>query len=70
MANGPERRSVTISGHRTSVSVETEFWHELVAIANRRGISVNALVNEIDRKRSGNLSSAIRLHVLASLKAR
>lgn len=53
-----------VSGHRTSVSVEDAFWDRLVAIAERRGLSVNTLVAGIDAKRGGNLSSAIRLFVL------
>lgn len=59
-----KRRSVVIDGHRTSVSIEPEFWAALAAIAAARGRSVNALVAEIDRARDGNLSSAIRVFVL------
>lgn len=62
------KRSVTIAGHRTSVSVEDEFWNELLAIADRGGKSINSLIAEIDASRDQNLSSAIRLHVLAELK--
>lgn len=58
------KHSVIVSGHRTSVSVEDPFWNRLVAIARRRGISVNTLVAGIDRARSTNLSSAIRVFVL------
>jgi len=62
------KRSITIDGHQTSVSLEDEFWQELAAIADQRRMSINALVTEIDRQRSGaktgNLSSALRLHVL------
>ena len=74
------KRSVTIDGHRTSVSLEDAFWTELSAIAERRGLSLNALVAEIDHGRSDgrpdgqtgpdNLSSALRLHVLEDLKSR
>jgi len=64
------KRSVTIAGHRTSVSLEDEFWAELNAIAERRGLSLNALVAEIDKGRRTNLSSAIRLYVLADIKGR
>ncbi len=63
-----QRHSVVVSGHRTSVSVEDEFWDEVAAIAARRGISRNALISEIDRDRDGNLSSAVRLYVLRALK--
>ena len=70
------KRSVTIDGHRTSVSLEDAFWTELSAIAGRRGLSLAALVAEIDRARvggpatGGNLSSALRLYVLADLRGR
>jgi predicted DNA-binding ribbon-helix-helix protein len=57
------KRSVVIAGHRTSVSLEDEFWADLVAIAGTRGLSLNALVREIDARRAGNLSSALRLFV-------
>lgn len=65
------KRSVTIRGHRTSISLEAEFWEELHVIAERRGMSVAALVAEIDALRgNANLSSALRLHVLRALKLR
>ena len=70
------KRSVTIDGHRTSVSLEDAFWAELTGIAQRRGQSLAALVAEIDRGRvegaaaPGNLSSALRLYVLDDLRAR
>ena len=64
------KRSVSIRGHRTSFSVEQEFFVELEAIAVRRGISLAALVAEIDetRARAANLSSAIRVFVLGEAK--
>ncbi|HET7715578.1 MAG TPA: ribbon-helix-helix domain-containing protein [Bauldia sp.] len=59
------KRSITIAGHRTSVSIEDPFWEALGEIAAARGISVTAVIAEIDERRgSANLSSAIRLHVL------
>lgn len=65
------KRSVTISGHRTSISLETEFWTELQRIAKTRGLSINALIAELDASRGQhNLSSALRLTVLADLKSR
>ena len=62
------KHSVIVSGHRTSVSMEFQFWDEVMAVAARRGVSINDLVTEIDHHRDGNLSSAIRLFVLAELK--
>jgi predicted DNA-binding ribbon-helix-helix protein len=58
------KRSVSIAGHATSVSVEDAFWTALSVIANARGVSVSALIREIDETRTGNLSSAIRVFVL------
>ena len=63
------KRSVVLAGHRTSISLEAEFWDALRAVAGGRGLSVNALVAEIDGARDpaapGNLSSALRVFVLA-----
>jgi predicted DNA-binding ribbon-helix-helix protein len=64
------KRSVTIAGHRTSISLEPAFWSELKEIAAGRDLSLAALIEEIDRGRGGNLSSAARLFVLAALKRR
>jgi predicted DNA-binding ribbon-helix-helix protein len=66
---GMAKRSVAIAGHRTSVSLEPAFWHELKALAAAERCTVNQLVARIDRTRSGNLSSAIRVYVLTRLKA-
>ena len=57
-----------IAGHPTSVSLEEPFWQALKEIAARRGLPVNTLIGEVDAKRAGNLSSALRVHVLAELK--
>ncbi len=68
----PRKRSLTLQGHRTSVSLEDAFWEELQAMAEAREMSVNALVAEIDAARgvSAGLASAIRVHILAELKRR
>ncbi|RWD65238.1 ribbon-helix-helix domain-containing protein [Mesorhizobium sp.] len=65
-----EKRSVTIRGHRTSFSLEQPFYDDLVTIAAQRSLSLAALVAEIDeaRTRDANLSSALRLYVLAWAK--
>lgn len=64
------KRSVTIRGHRTSFSVEEPFFAELRRIAGQRGLSLAALVAEIDEQRpdDANLSSAMRLYVLDRMK--
>ncbi len=65
-----KKRSVKIAGHSTSVSLEDEFWTELQAIAASEKTSLNALIARIDEGRGGkNLSSALRLYVLKSVKA-
>jgi predicted DNA-binding ribbon-helix-helix protein len=71
MTAGIVKRSVSIAGHRTSVSLEEPFWDALRMIADRRGLSVQALVGRIDAGRGGqNLSSAIRVFVLDAVQAR
>jgi predicted DNA-binding ribbon-helix-helix protein len=62
------KRSVVIDGHRTSVSLEPAFWEVLKEIAERRSLSINKLIAEIDRGRTGNLSSAIRVFVLRTVR--
>ena len=67
---GIVKRSVSIAGHRTSVSLEAPFWHALKEIACRRGVSVQTLLADLDARRGGqNLSSAIRVFVLAEARA-
>ncbi len=58
------KRSVTLAGHRTSLSLEAEFWDALKAAARAEGLSLNALIGRIDQGRSGNLSSAVRIYLL------
>jgi len=65
------KHSATLHGHRTSFSLEDEFWVELKAIAIKRDISLATLIAEIDDQRGAdsNLSSALRVHVLNWLKS-
>ena len=66
-----KKRSVKITGHPTSVSLEDEFWTALREIAARRDLSLNALIAEIDDNRqTANLSSALRIYVLKDMRAR
>ena len=64
------KRSVIIGGHPTSIKLEDAFWQELTALAEARRLSLSALIGEIDEKRgrTGNLASALRLHVLETLR--
>ena len=59
------KRSIVISGRKTSISLEEDFWKGLKMIANERDMTLSETVSAIDAKRGGNLSSAIRLFVLA-----
>ncbi len=68
MPDGLKKRSVDIDGHRTSVSIEAPFWDALREIADAKRQSVNQLIAAIDKERSGNLSSAIRVYVLRALQ--
>ncbi len=62
------KRSLTIAGHRTSLSLEPEFWLELKKIAAKERKTIATLVSEIDAARGErNLSSAIRVWILQSL---
>ncbi|WP_227441135.1 ribbon-helix-helix domain-containing protein [Methylobacterium sp. W2] len=71
MTTGTTKRSVMIAGHRTSVSLETPFWEALREIAAAREQSVQVLIGEVDEARGAqNLSSAIRVFVLASVRER
>ena len=64
-----KKRSVKIEGHATSVSLEEEFWAVLHNLAREEDLSVAALIAQIDEARGiGNLSSALRLYVLAALQ--
>lgn len=61
-----EKRSVLVAGHKTSISLEQEFWVCLRSIAYSKGMTIGALVQEIDEGRKrGNLSSHLRLYILA-----
>ena len=58
------KHSVELSGHRTSIALEDEFWQELKNIAKRKNASVRQILIQIDDTHTGNLSSAVRLFVL------
>jgi predicted DNA-binding ribbon-helix-helix protein len=63
------KRSIIIAGHKTSISLEDEFWDSFKEIADERGMTVSALVGAIDDDRKhANLSSAIRLFVLGAYR--
>ncbi|MCX8501979.1 MAG: ribbon-helix-helix domain-containing protein [Alphaproteobacteria bacterium] len=71
----PVKRSVTIAGHRSSISLEAMFLRQLQAAAARRGLSLNQLVSQIDAIRSqnggqSNLSAVLRAFILKELTDR
>jgi predicted DNA-binding ribbon-helix-helix protein len=64
------KHSVVIAGHRTSVSLEDAFWRALKEIAALEGLSLAALVAQVDAGRGeANLSSALRVFVLEKTRA-
>ena len=70
MTARPVKHSLTLRGHRTSVSLEEEFWQEFRRIAKNKGQTINGLAIEIDEARGDvGLASAIRVFVLNALKA-
>ena len=72
MIGRPVKRSLTLRGHRTSVSLEEEFWRAFREIAEEKSIPINALAAEIDEARGvdSGLASAIRLYVLRHYRDR
>ncbi len=78
MTDRPRKRSLTLRGHATSVSLEDEFWQAFRQIAAREGRSVSALAAELDTARlhdaagipATGLATAIRLHVLRDYQRR
>jgi predicted DNA-binding ribbon-helix-helix protein len=69
-----KKRSITIAGHRTSVTLEEEFWEELNRLAREEGLTVAQLITRLDSERVAggttlaNLSSACRLYVLKRIR--
>lgn len=69
MTGRPEKHSLSLRGHRTSVSLEVEFWREFRRIAQEDGKPINTLAAEIDAARDPEvgLASSIRVYVLKRL---
>ncbi len=66
----PVKHSLTLRGHRTSVSLEDAFWQAFRSLAVRRNLTINALAAQIDADRGDvGLASAIRVYVLRDLQA-
>lgn len=71
MSGRPVKRSLTLKGHRTSVTLEEPFWHAFRDLAAKQGKALNALASEIDADRAPDvgLASAIRVFVLKQIQA-
>lgn len=71
MSGPPIKRSLTLKGHRTSVSLEDEFWNAFRDISKKKSIPINTLAYEIDVNRDPGtgLASAIRVYVLSWYKS-
>ncbi|MGE4313064.1 MAG: ribbon-helix-helix domain-containing protein [Pseudobdellovibrionaceae bacterium] len=66
----PAKHSVTLHGHRTSLTLEPAFWDALQLHAQKTGVSLNALIADIDEKKGANtLTSAVRLYLFSLAKA-
>lgn len=72
MKHPPKKHSLTLRGHRTSVSLEPEFWQAFCEIATEKSMPRNALAAEIDEERaiSTGLASAIRVFVLEHYRSK
>lgn len=71
MTGRPVKRSLTLRGHRTSVSLEDAFWRAFRDIAATRGLAINELAAEIDEARGDvGLASAIRVFILEETQRR
>ena len=70
MSGRPVKHSVTLKGHRTSISLEAAVWDGFCEIARSKGQTLNALAAEIDAGRADDigLASAIRVFVLETLR--
>ena len=67
----PAKRSFTIDGHRTSISLEAPFWDALKEAAAQDGVPISRLIAQIDAERSDcGLSSAIRVWLLARFRVK
>ena len=70
MTARPVKHSLTLKGHRTSVSLEESFWLAFRDIATEKGVALNVLASEIDASRDADvgLASAIRVFIFQTLR--
>jgi predicted DNA-binding ribbon-helix-helix protein len=65
-----QKHSITVKGHRTSITLEQAFWDSLKEIATEKHVSISHLITEIDTDEPENLSSALRVYILNHYKNR
>lgn len=63
-----QKHSITVDGHRTSITLEQAFWDSLKEIADEKHLSINSLIASIDSDHPDNLSSALRVFILQHYK--
>jgi len=62
------KKSLVLSGHKTSVALEIEFWEALESIAKKNNLNLDAIIQKIDQnERKGRLASTLRVFILKSL---
>jgi len=62
------KKSITLKKHRTSLSLEKEFWEALDLIAKNKNCSLQELISQIDIKRRSSLASSTRVYILENLR--
>ena len=62
------KKSVQLMGHKTSLSLEPEFWQALSVLAKQNNTSVRQIIIQIDTIRTTNLASAVRVYILTELQ--
>jgi len=62
------KKSITLKKHRTSLSLEKEFWEALELIAKNKNCSLQELISQIDTKRRSSLASSTRVYILENLR--
>ena len=65
----PKKRSLTLNGHRTSVSLEEPFWNYFCKLANKKNISINSLASDIDLIRDPNVGLATSIRIFCLTEA-
>ena len=62
------KRSITINKHRTSLSLESEFWEAIKIVSKKNNCSIESLINRIDLNRKTSLASSTRVFLLQFFK--